>query len=832
MYKYIILIIFTGVYALSEDVFSQANPVLETEQQQLDQKLKIRTLHHRIRKFLPDSLKAALELSKEAVQLSNEMAHEELIARSEYYFADILMELDAYDQVTRHFSAALPYYEKTAKKDTLADIYFKLGLVYYYQSNYNLSLQNYFEALKIYQNLENDRQIARVHQNLGLVYHNLNDLEDAIYNYNKSLMYYERIDDEESCASILHNIGLIYFRYKDYDSAEKKYRESLKIFKKYKFKEATASTLSNLGLLNEIRGRYDSAVSYYLDALEIFMEIGYKRGVVLATYNVGSGYHNLKNTEKAKEYYLKTIDLAKKYMFYSSLMDAYQSLSDLYEEQNDYKTSLRYYKLFDYLNDSIYSAESKAQIAEIESKYNVEIKEQELATQKALIKQKNIIIYSSLGGIVLLLTVITLLIFERKQKQTAQQELIRHKEHLEELVEQRTNELKLEISERKIAEESDKLKSSFLANMSHEIRTPMNSIMAFSNFLKDPDLPGKKREEYIKYITSSGQSLLQLIDDIIDSARLEVRQLKIHKTTVNINSLMEELHQVYSECKKEQLKQIEFIIDEETTTNEYLIKTDEQRLKQVINNLLENAFKYTEKGKIEFGVKKIGHHLLKFYIKDTGIGIPGSKLDIIFERFRQVEIALDRKYAGTGLGLSITKNLIELLGGKIWVVSKENIGSTFYFTLPYNHIEVHESNQAKKEKKKYSHNEINWKDKKILIAEDEDLNYRVLEIALRRTNAEVLRARDGDEAILLCNREEFDLILMDIQMPNVDGYKATSEIKKYKPHLPIIAQTSFALSEDKDKCIKAGCDDYVAKPINLPELLCKMGVYLEMNGSS
>jgi CheY-like chemotaxis protein len=421
-----------------------------------------------------------------------------------------------------------------------------------------------------------------------------------------------------------------------------------------------------------------------------------------------------------------------------------------------------------------------------------------------------------------------------RKKSKIEKQLTQNKKNLELLVEQKTEELKTSHTERRYALESDRLKSAFLANMSHELRTPMNAIIAFSNFLKDPQISPEKRDEYINYITTAGDTLLHLVDDIIDSAKIESKQLTINPIRCNITDLLFELREVFSEIRgKKQRSHLELKISEASRKEDVYIITDPLRLKQVLSNLLENALKYTTEGFIEFGyVTETGS--VTFFVKDTGIGIPKDKFEYIFQRFSQIEYTVKDSFRGTGLGLSITKNLVELLGGTIWVESEMGTGSTFYFSIPSEKIES-EPRPFGSDKKKVKQDKaqlFDWSNKNVLVAEDEDLNYKVLESVLTRAKANVWRAKDGLEAVEVCQATSIDLVLMDIQMPRMDGYAATHKIKQFNKDLPIIAQTSYAMTGERENCLAAGCDDYLSKPLNLEELLIKCNRYLSSSNEN
>ena len=372
------------------------------------------------------------------------------------------------------------------------------------------------------------------------------------------------------------------------------------------------------------------------------------------------------------------------------------------------------------------------------------------------------------------------------------------------------------------AEEADKLKSAFLANMSHEIRTPMNAIVGFSDLLGRVNLKDSERETYVNIIKNSSDSLLGLINDIIDLSKIEAEKIDISKAEIDINITLLEIYTNYSSKADEN---IEFIFDNSTEAKTTQIVTDVLRFKQILTNLIDNAFKFTEKGSINFGytIKKTK---IQFYVKDTGIGIPENKQKIIFDRFRKLEEEGPKLYRGTGLGLTISKKLVELLDGNIWLESEQGKGSIFYFDLPYG---SNFSNNNVKESKLDSNDieNINWADKKVLIVEDEDLNYLFLEKLMKPTQIKIYRAKTGTEAIEISKKQTgIDIILMDIKLPEMDGIEATQKIRKMLPKIPIIAQTAFAMKGDEERFLNAGCNDYIPKPLKAEILLNKLNNYL------
>jgi len=381
--------------------------------------------------------------------------------------------------------------------------------------------------------------------------------------------------------------------------------------------------------------------------------------------------------------------------------------------------------------------------------------------------------------------------------------------------------LELIIAKRK-SEEGDKLKSAFLANMSHEIRTPLNGINGFVELLKNPDIKEDSRNTYINIIQSSSTQLLSIIDDIMDISKIESGQIVLHKSNTSINNILSEQYAFFT--KQGNSKNLKLSHKLGLQEEQSVIFCDEKKIIQVLSNLINNALKFTVAGNIEFGYQLKGK-FLEFFVKDTGIGISKENYDKIFHRFRQVENGRSRIYGGNGLGLSITKALVNKMGGKIWVESKLGGGSIFYFTIPYKPF------LTINEKATGIGNQIvtrpNWSDKTILIAEDEDSNYLLIEELLSITNVRLLHAKNGKEAIDYCKtNNQINLILMDMKMPIMDGYEATKSIKQIRPNMPILAQSAHVMPEDKARSISAGCIDYITKPINGQKLLNKIKNYV------
>jgi len=385
-----------------------------------------------------------------------------------------------------------------------------------------------------------------------------------------------------------------------------------------------------------------------------------------------------------------------------------------------------------------------------------------------------------------------------------------------------------ELIEAKVkAEESDRLKTSFLANMSHEIRTPMNGILGFTELLKKPHLSGSEQQEYIGIIEKSGARMLNIINDIVNIAKVEAGQMEISVAAIDINDLLDEVSNFFK--REAEIKKLKINTFKPLAEKEAIIHTDREKLIAILTNLVKNAIKFTDDGLIEIGYSK-KDDFLEFFVKDTGIGIPVEQRGFIFDRFRQGSESLSRNYEGAGLGLSISRAYIEMLGGEIWVdsnyVSNEGTesvtekGSVLCFNIPYNQARMEKTLRIPAKKDTEKENQLF--NLKLLIAEDDRISQKLIEISTGTIAREIITVATGTDAVEACRKNpDIDLILMDIKMPGMDGYEATREIRTFNNRVAIIAQTAYALSGERARAIEAGCDDYISKPLDL-DLLIKL----------
>jgi len=445
-------------------------------------------------------------------------------------------------------------------------------------------------------------------------------------------------------------------------------------------------------------------------------------------------------------------------------------------------------------------------------KKNHQVRDFETELTSGTGKKKNVIINAQLKG-----KTLSGMIVDITSRKEAEEEERKYREKL--------------FSAKEKAEGSNRLKSTFLSNMSHEIRTPINVITGFSGLIAaDPDLLNEQKKEFINNISKSSVNLLNIIDNILLIAKLESKKIKIFSEKCFLNRTLGDIYTSFQKEKNKKGKEnVEFKLKTGNEDQDFAIMTDPFRVKQIISNLLSNAFKFTHQGAIEFGYtfssdrgKDKNGKEIEFYVKDTGIGLSEDQKEFIFERFRKVENEKEKIYEGAGLGLAISKKLVSLLDGEIWIESEAGKGSVFYFTIPVQVIE----NPVREIKKRIVPSErISLKGRKILVAEDNELNYMLLKAIMTATGAEILWAKDGVEAVESCvANDDIEAVLMDIRMPNMDGYQATTEIKKMRKSLPVIAVTAYSMNDEQIKSQESEFDDFITKPVNadiLMDTLCK-----------
>ncbi|HPF93806.1 MAG TPA: tetratricopeptide repeat protein, partial [Tenuifilaceae bacterium] len=693
---------------------------------------------------------------------------------------------------------------KLKLRDKIAELTRETGNIYFYFNEKTIALDFYQKSLKISEEYNNNDGIAKAYNNMGRIYSETGNYNLALECLKKSLSYKSKENDKVSYGNTLLNIGTVYLAQQKFEEALTFFGQSFESFSSVSNAEGMANSLYYSGQTYLLKNQFNQALASQDEAWRIASETESKRLQV-------------------------RISLA---------------LSEIHAKVGDFKRAYSYFKIHSNLRDSVFSDENTKLILELETRYQLHAKQRqiELLSKEQALKQseqrKARIWIALLAIVTLFLISLSYFIYLRfrdknkhnkqlleeiQQRKEIEQKLNDYKEHLENLVDERTWELKIAKDR---AEEADRLKTAFLTNMSHEIRTPMNAIVGFSYLLTDPDSSEESKAEYYNIIKSNGEVLMNLINDILDISMIESGQLKTRNKAANIGNIVRELLTHYNQTKDElKKKKLTITLDIEETDSSLTVKTDPVRLRQVLSNLLSNSLKFTNEGRICFGYRLSDSKEIIFFVRDTGCGIDPKNHRAIFERFNKFGNASDAKlYTGSGLGLAISHELVNLLGGKIWLDSFPGKGSTFYFTIPYIPEKVKKVPDDHLDQNTFYERITN---KTILVAEDVLSNFQLIQAFLSSAKVNILWAQNGVEAIdIFTKNRNIDIILMDVQMPIMDGLKALKRIRELDKKVPIIVNSAFYMPDEMEKSFTAGCSDYMTKPIKKEDLISKLSGFL------
>lgn len=725
----------------------------------------------------------------------------------------------------------------------LIEIYQNYSLVYSKIGDFNNALEYSQKAFTIAGKLNQNEKLADLVREIGNIYFSFGESKIALEFYQKSLDICNTKNDEIGKSKALNNIGRIYSEMGQYTKALDYLNRSLEIKKKVDNKLGIANTLLNIGTIYFSQKNYSMAIDYFTQSNTYYKKVAFVEGVSNSLQFLGRSYLETNQYYLAEQSFKDALEIASKTHIKPLMVSIYYYFSELYSKTN--RVDLAYKMLLNHkiLNDSVFSENRRTLLMELDAKYNLRAKEKQISLlskdqELKETQRKKLAIWNILQAVIaaFLIFIIYLiysrmrfrgkinrqLIDEIAQRKLAEEELNNYQIHLEAIVEDRTKDLKVAKDK---AEESDMLKTAFLANMSHEIRTPMNAIVGFSNLLLDDEVSPEEKVDYIKQINANSDFLLNLISDIIDISMIESGQVKLIKEKVLISDLLEKLRLHYeSEKHKTNKSHITISTEIEENLKSLILDIDLNRLKQVLSNLVSNAIKFTHTGSVIIGLKRNNSHIV-IYVKDTGIGIAPCNQVAIFERFNKFNSESETMlYSGTGIGLSISKELVEMMGGKIWFESTVNKGSTFYISLPY--LKSMHNTIANTSDNSNSLLESSFSDKTILVAEDVISNYKLIKAYLKESNVNLIWAKDGKEVLDLLDKTVVHLILMDIQMPIMDGINTTKEIRNKGIKTPIIIQTAYTFNNEIDRGFQAGCNDYITKPIRKDLFLSKVSKYL------
>jgi signal transduction histidine kinase/CheY-like chemotaxis protein len=691
----------------------------------------------------------------------------------------------------------------TTNVEALDSTNYFIELANFHKKNNNYrSSQDYIQKAIEFAETNKDYQAqADAYSFLGNVYFELKKYSDAIQTYNKSISLYNKQKPSSNQAYTYYNLGLCFIEKKEYSKAEFYFKEAEQIYETIDIPEATEMINLQKGIVYHAKGESQLALSILNTIVVNPDEEDHFRTKAEALYQIGLIEAENNRYNLALNYLNKALDLSSKNKNLELKAKVARTLSEVSEKMMDVNNSFKYMKQHLRIRDSIQELNSKRigtedflSFKEAERLKSIEQMDRENKEQQRANKFSKLISILSIA-LISILSLLSLSLYKNN--------IIRSQSN--KLLQEKNQELLLA---KEKAEKASKARAEFLSTVSHELRTPLNAINGITHLLIEEN-PKKSQMQYLTSLKFSGDYLLTFINDILEINRVESENIEIESINVNVKQLLSDLHNSFKDLASKNNNDFELELDETIPDN---LIGDPTKLSQIFINLINNALKFTNNGKVNVSAKMLKNEnnisSVHFEIADTGIGIPLEKQNTIFESFSQGSVEINRKYGGTGLGLAIVKRLVNLLGGEIKLTSAEGIGSTFSFDVDF------ELGQQTFVEVKKQYDESVFANKKVLIVEDNKINQMITKKMLENKEIVCELIDNGEEAIEMIRNNGYDLVLMDVHLPGINGTIATEQIRTFNKELPIVALTAISLNENREMLLSYGMNDVVTKPFN------------------
>jgi signal transduction histidine kinase/CheY-like chemotaxis protein len=686
--------------------------------------------------------------------------------------------------------------------------YIELANFHKKNNNFRSSQDFIQKAIEFAEKKRDIQAQADAYSFLGSVYFELKKIQDAIQTFDKSILLYATQEPSSNQAYTLYNLGVCYIEMKDYSKAEYYFKQAENIYETLEIAEAKELVNLQKGIVYQAKDENKLALSIFNTIVVKPDEEDHFKTKAQALYQIGLIEAEGNRFNLALNYMTKAMDLSSKNKNYELQANVAKSLSEVYEKMIDIPNSFKFIKQHLRIRDSIKEINSKRvgtedflSFKQAEQLKSIDQMNRESKDQQRANKFSKLISILSIA-LISILSLLSLSLYKNNIIRSQSNKQLQDKNQ------------ELQISKDK-AEKASKARAEFLSTVSHELRTPLNAINGITHLLIEEN-PKKSQMQYLTSLKFSGDYLLTFINDILEINRVESENIEVENINLNIKQLLNDIFNSFNDLATKNNNNL--VIEMQGDIPENLVG-DPTKLSQIFINLISNALKFTKDGTVSVltSVVKTENELttLLFEIADTGIGIPLEKQNSIFESFAQGSVEVNRKYGGTGLGLAIVKRLVQLLGGEIKLTSAEGIGSTFSFAIDFKL-----GQQILVEVKKQYDDEI-FIGRKILVVEDNKINQMITKKMLENKGVICELIDNGEGAVDMVRDTPYDLILMDVHLPGINGTIATEQIRKFNKTTPIIALTAISLNENREILLSFGMNDVITKPFN-PENFYKV----------